>query len=123
MATIDIYFVSTVPIEMFFNHTNLSIGTAFSWRINSESFLITNSHNVSGIDPFTGKHISKTAAEPNAIQAWWNVVGQLGSKFSEQIAIRDQSNRPLWLVHPQLGNQVDIAVLPSGVTREPSCTP
>lgn len=115
--TIDQYSVSTVPIEMFFDKTQLSVATSFVWETDSEKFLITNWHNVSGIDPFTGKHLSTTAAEPNSIRGWWNVAGQLGNKFPEQFAIRDQNGQPLWFVHPQLGNQVDVAVLPA--TRNP----
>lgn len=112
MATIDQYSVATVPREMFFGTTALSIGTGFFWQDGNGLFLITNWHNVSGRDPFSGKHLSVTAAEPNALRVWWNEIGKLGSKFFANHAIKDTSDRPFWLVHPKYGNQVDVVALP-----------
>ncbi len=112
MSTIDQYSVATVPIEMFFGSTKLAIGTGFVWDASGEFFLITNWHNVSGRDPFSGQHISKTTAEPDRLRVWWNQKGKLGSKFAVEHALHDPSGLPLWLVHPQHGNQVDVVALP-----------
>ncbi|AZO29998.1 trypsin-like peptidase domain-containing protein [Mesorhizobium sp. M1B.F.Ca.ET.045.04.1.1] len=112
MPNIDKYSVSTVPLEMFFNQTNLSQGTGFIWQTENDFFLITNWHNVSGKNPFTGKHLSNTLAEPNIVRAWWNVRGQLGSKRSVDHPLRDNNDRPLWFVHPAHGRKVDVVALP-----------
>jgi hypothetical protein len=112
MMVIDQYSVAALPIEMFFNATNLSIGTAFVWTQDNRLFLITNWHNVSGKDPNTGKHLSKTAAEPNNIKVWFNQKNQLGNKIAKIIAIRNPQGNPLWYVHPQHGNQVDVVAIP-----------
>jgi hypothetical protein len=111
-ASIDEYSVATVPVELFFDTTSLGLGTGFVWEEAGRFFLITNWHNLSGKDAFTKKHTRPTAAEPNNVRVWWNQKGQLGTKFSETVAIRDHANAPLWLVHPQHGNDIDIVALP-----------
>ncbi len=112
MATIDQYSVAAMPIEMLFGTTNLAVGTGFVWENGGDFFLITNWHNVSGRDPFSGKHLSRSAAEPDRLQIWWNRRGQLGQKFQKTEPIRDSNNEPLWWVHPQYGIQVDVVALP-----------
>jgi len=112
MATIDQYSVATVPLEMFFNSTALSIGTGFFWQEENGFYLITNWHNVSGRDPFTGKHLSATAAEPNTLRIWWNEKGKLGNKFISVQPIRDAGDKPLWFVHPNYGSQIDVVAMP-----------
>ena len=94
MSAIDQYSVSTVPIEMLFGSANLATGTGFVWEASGEFFLITNWHNVSGRDPFSGQHISKTTAEPDRLHIWWNQKGKLGSKFMVEHTIYDP-NSPL----------------------------
>jgi hypothetical protein len=112
VPSIDQFSVAAIPIEMLFNATNLGIGTAFVWVQNSKFFLITNWHNVSGKDPNIGQHISKTAAEPNKLRGWFNVKGQLGNKVAKEISIRNQNDQPIWLVHPQYGNRIDVVAIP-----------
>jgi hypothetical protein len=112
MAVIDPYSVAAIPIEMHFNATNLGVGTAFVWSHNNQLFLITNWHNVSGKDPNTGKHLSKTAAEPNNLKVWFNQKGHLGNKIAKTIAIRDAQGMPLWFVHFRYGTGIDVVALP-----------
>jgi hypothetical protein len=112
MTIIDAYSVASFPIEMFFNETNLSMGTAFNWEQSGKYYLVTNWHNVSGRDPNTGKHLSNSAAEPNQIRAWFNQKNALGQKVAKVLAIRDQDNSPLWLVHPDHKNKIDVVALP-----------
>jgi hypothetical protein len=100
MAEIGEYSVDTVPIQMFFDLTALGFGTAFVWSSNKNYFLITNWHNLSGRDLFTGKHLSEKAAEPNRIEGWFYLRGKLGEKTKKSIAIRAEG-KPLWRVHPQ----------------------
>jgi hypothetical protein len=119
VPSIDPYSAATVPIELLFNTTNLGLPTGFVWEDAGRFFLITNWHSVSGKDVFTKKHTSKkTAAEPNNLRVWWNHKGPLGAKFTTVEAIRDQGNMPLWLVHPQHGNDIDVVALP--VTPHPN---
>jgi hypothetical protein len=112
MPSIDEYSVAAIPIEMLFNATNLGVGTAFIWVQDACFFLITNWHNVSGKDPNTGKHLSKTAAAPNKVRVWFNQKGKLGNKISKDIALLDPQGKPLWFVHAAHGNKVDVVAVP-----------
>ena len=112
MINIDQYSLASIPVEMYFDDTNLGLGTAFVWAHNKELFLITNWHNVSGKDPNTGNHLLKTAAEPNKFKIWFNQRGQLGNKISKIINIRVSRGAPLWLVHPVHGNKIDVVAIP-----------
>jgi hypothetical protein len=111
MPAIDHYSLVAIPIEMFFNETYLSIGTAFVWNLEDKYWLITNWHNASGRDPNTGKHLSDTAAEPNRIKVWFNAKGQLGDKTAKFVDVRNEAGEPLWLVHPTHGNNIDVVAL------------
>ncbi len=111
MPTIDHYSVAAIPVEMLFNDTYLSVGTAFVWAQDDKFFLITNWHNVSGKDPNTGNHLSKTAAEPDKLKVWFNQKGQLGNKLAKFIPIRDQQGTPVWFVHPTHGNKIDVVAI------------
>lgn len=112
MATIDQYSVATVPIRMLFQATELASGTAFVWIAGEQHFLVTNWHNFSGKDPRTGKHLSKTLAEPDRFEGLWNQTGQLGAKFPAVGRVREDDGRPMWWVHPSYGNRVDVVALP-----------
>ncbi len=112
MVTIDQYSVAAIPIEMLFNETFLSIGTAFVWVQDGKFFLITNWHNVSGKDPNTGMHLSRTAAEPNRLKVWFNQKGQLGNKIAKLISILNRDGKPLWFVHPLHRNKIDVVAIP-----------
>ena len=96
---------------MLYNETPLSIATAFTRHHAGVVYLITNWHNVSGIDPFTGSHLSKTAAEPNRLNAFLNTRGMVGRKIKETIDLRDGDGNPMWLIHPTLGNKIDVVAL------------
>jgi hypothetical protein len=112
MINIDQYSLAALPIEMYFNSKPLSTGTAFVWKSEGRLHLITNWHNVSGKDPNTGRHLSSTAAEPNNLKIWFNQKGAMGYKVAKAIPTRGQNGAPLWLVHPQHENKVDVVALP-----------
>jgi hypothetical protein len=54
---VDLYSMAAVPIELFFEEARLASASGFIWRSGGEFFPITNWHNVSGRNVFTGKHI------------------------------------------------------------------
>jgi hypothetical protein len=112
VSTIDQYSVATVPITMAFQNTELASGTAFIWINSGQHFLVSNWHNLSGKDPRTGKHLSKTAAEPDRLVGFWNSAARLGDKYQHEVAIRDHAGRPKWWVHPTYGSRVDVIALP-----------
>lgn len=112
MATIDHYSCSTIPIEMYFDETPLSIGTAFLWHSRGRYFLVTNWHNVTGKSPTTGKHLSKTAAEPNRLRVWLHHSDNLNELYVDMLDLRDPRGHPRWWIHPTLHSQVDVVAIP-----------
>ncbi|TYL89968.1 trypsin-like peptidase domain-containing protein [Bradyrhizobium rifense] len=110
MITLDQFTLTTVPLEQYFNDTRLGQGTGFMWKIQEKYYLVTNWHVLSMRDFFTGKNLRPDAGRPNLLRTLFNI--QTGSFDKQQwdIKIRDDDDKPLWLVHP--GRRVDVAVLP-----------
>jgi hypothetical protein len=110
MTMLDQFTLTTVPLEQYFGETRLGQGTGFMWLIRDQYYLVTNWHVLSARDFFTGGNLRKDAGRPNILRTLFNI--QTGS-FDKQrwdITIRDEDDRPLWLVHPS--RRVDIAVVP-----------
>jgi S1-C subfamily serine protease len=110
MTRLDQFTLATIPLEQYFDDTPLGHGTGFVWKARDQHYLVTNWHVLSMCDFFTLANLRKDAGRPNVLRTLFNV--QTGS-FAKQrwnIKIRDDDDRPLWLVHPKRG--VDIAVLP-----------
>src|ERR1700727_111097 len=116
-ALIDEYSLTAVPLEMTFRETHLSTGTGFIWENESQLFLVTNWHNVMGINPRTGEHLSKNAGEPDGIVMLLHAEDyRLEKSVQAQIPLRGQEGEPLWLEHP-LAREVDVIALPLPIIR------
>ncbi len=61
-------------------------------------------------DFFTRANLRKDAGRPNILRTLFNIQTGSVEKQRWDIRIRDDNDKPLWLVHP--GKRVDIAVLP-----------
>lgn len=97
---------------MSFGRTLLSTGTGFIWRAGGNAFLITNWHNVTGIDPGTGKHLSRYAGEPDTVTTQLDLAGSPpGTRGPVSLLLRDANSSPLWLEHP-MARGVDVVALP-----------
>jgi hypothetical protein len=110
MTALDQFILTTVPLEQYFNDTRLGQGTGFVWKSRDQHYLVTNWHVLSMCDFFDRSNLRKDAGRPNVLRTLFNI--QTGS-FAKQrwdIKIRDEDDRPVWLVHPR--RHVDIAVLP-----------
>lgn len=92
----------------------LSSGTGFIYEKNQNFYLVTNWHNVSGKNPFTGEYLSKTLAMPDMLSTMFRVKEMPASCIREHILLYedDQKMRPRWLEHPEFGHKVDVVVLP-----------
>jgi len=110
MANLDQFTLTTVPLEQYFNNTLLGQATGFIWKSQEQYYLVTSWHILSMCDFFTLANLRKDAGRPNILRTLFDV--QTGSFEKQQwdIKIRDDDDKPLWLVHP-IG-RVDIAVLP-----------
>jgi len=110
MTTLDQFTLTTVPLEQYFNDTRLGQGTGFMWKIQEKYYLVTNWHVLSMRDLFTGKNLRDDAGRPNILRTLFNMQPGSFDKQPWDIKIRDDDDKPLWLVHP--GRRVDVAVLP-----------
>jgi Trypsin-like peptidase domain len=110
MTQIDAFSLTTVPVQQYANGTPMSSATAFVWKHGKQHYLITNWHVVTGRHAVTGN--LETPAQPDMLQALFNVrIGDFG-KQQYDIRIRDDEHRPLWLIHPGKGHGVDIVLIP-----------
>lgn len=96
---------------MYFGSQTLATGTSFMWRNTDKLYLVTNWHNLSGVNPVTGKNMSCNGGRPDRIE--FSVLSPTISLKHEtwERALSDD-NGPLWLEHPSLGRKVDVACLP-----------
>jgi len=110
MLNIDEFTVAVSPLDIYFNNTHLSRGTGFFWKKDEETYLITNWHNVSGKNPFTKKHISPHASEPNQIKFDLFRNKDINQRVTATIGLF-QNGKPIWLEHPKLGSDVDVVCI------------
>jgi hypothetical protein len=112
MTQIDQFSLTTVPIEMLFNKTSLGHATAFVWKhADNRYFLITNWHVVSGRDAATGAYLKSHAGRPNKLRALFNFRAMIFEKQPVEINIRDDDDRPMWLIHAARGWGVDVVAI------------
>ena len=109
MVTIDQFTLTAIPLRQYFNETYLGQATGFIWQAGERHYLVTNWHVLSGKDFFTLKNLRDDAGRPNILRGLFQIPGQF-EKQERRIAIRDDEDAPLWLVHP--GDRVDIGVVP-----------
>jgi hypothetical protein len=102
--------LTTVPLQQYFGDTHLGHGTGFMWKAREQYYLITCWHVLSMRDFFTGANLRSDAGRPNILRTLFNVRTGSFEKQRWDIRIRDDGDRPLWLVHPD--RRVDVAVLP-----------
>lgn len=108
---LDQFSLTTVPLQQYFNDTHLGHGTGFIWKIREQYYLVTAWHVLSGRDFFTGRNLSGNAGRPNMLRTVFDVRTGSGDRQQWDIKIRDDDDRPLWLVH-QDRRAADVAVLP-----------
>lgn len=111
MNTIAKPSVQSLLIEMRFNGASLATGTAFVVIGPSGPVLLTNRHNVTGINPQTKMLLSKTGGVPNEIVVVHNKAGALGSWILTVEPLYD-GDSPRWKEHPALKENGDFVALP-----------
>ena len=96
-----------------------SLGTAFFYEYEHETFIITNWHNVTGKDPLTGAPLDSERS-PLYIRAKWPVVDESASHIEGAKVMHFETERieieadigPLWFEHPELGSVCDVVAIP-----------
>jgi hypothetical protein len=110
MTNIDIYSLTTVPIEQCANGLPFGIATGFVWLKGPQPYLITNWHVVTGQHARTGN--LETPVQPDMLRVQFNTRQQEFGKKHFDITIRGADNEPLWYVHPVSRRRADIAAVP-----------
>jgi hypothetical protein len=121
--------MTTVFIRMMVSSTNteLASGTGFFYELNDKIYLITNGHNVTGVNPETKKRLSDShCGFPDTIEARIKAFADEeketivpGRKLiglhpipSTTPLYKDQDFlKPEWLIHPKFGYDVDVIAL------------
>lgn len=103
--------LSAAMLLVFCDDVEISRSTGFIWSHEDADFLITNWHCVTGINPFTGRSLSKTGARPNRLQMALPTT-QFGVKFVLDLPLYGVQGNALWQVHPTAGEQVDVVAIP-----------
>lgn len=115
---IEVPTAKSLYIEMYFDETFLSSGTAILAANNRESHcaLITNRHNVTGRNQDNGQCLSKHAAIPNYIVIHFHKniekFEDIGKEWKlVKLPLYREDSRPYWIEHPKLGESADIVAL------------
>ena len=95
---------------MRFGETVLSVGTCFFWQLGGEAYLVTNWHNLSGINPLTGRHLSSNGGEPDRVSFGVFLNKDPNTPAVATVLIENEAG-PLWLEHPRHRRQVDVVCL------------
>ncbi|MFC0102285.1 trypsin-like peptidase domain-containing protein [Sphingopyxis terrae] len=103
--------LSTAMTLAFCDDIEISRSTGFIWSSDGQDFLITNWHCITGVNPLTGKSLSKTGARPNHLTMALATT-QFGVKFALDLPLYDAEGEALWMVHPTAGEQVDVVAIP-----------
>ena len=115
----DKYIACPFQIQMCDLQGGISLGTAFFYECEGETFVITNWHNVTGKHPLTGEPLDSERS-PLYIRAKWPAVSDdvshpEGAKMvhfrAHQIVIEDETG-PTWFEHPELGSVCDVVAIP-----------
>lgn len=106
---------TTHHIHLFFDEKVLANGSAFIYQSDSQHFLITNWHNVTGRHPQTGECLSETSAVPNRISTLFRTKDDPASCYRETFDLYEDVeglHDPVWLEHPEYGQNVDVVAIP-----------
>lgn len=114
--TIDRLSYCAIPINLIFSKTDLTIAswTAFFYKKNSKLFLITNRHNVTGINPITKEYLNKYWCQPDTIQYVWLEHKQpyiKRNRYNLKLYSDEAMMKPRRYIHPEKGNQIDVIAL------------
>jgi hypothetical protein len=107
-------------LDMLYRDQWLASGSGFFWKLDDRTFLVSNWHNFSGLNPQTGKAILSTGGLPDRITftsykrlSEPDVDGFFDASIVPvTVPLYDSDlSRPRWLEHPKFGRRVDIAAI------------
>ena len=107
-------------LRLIFGETGVELakGTGFIYEHKEVYYLITNGHNVTGINPETNERLANHSGFPTIIvtRCLNNIKADNVTLIPEVFKIdlyEDESySRPKWLIHPKFGYNVDVIAIP-----------
>ncbi|OXG05309.1 hypothetical protein BC749_12213 [Flavobacterium araucananum] len=102
---------TTIPISMYLHETQkkLATGTAFMYEYLNKFYLITNWHNVTGLNPITKKALAAHGGIPDVLSFSLLVENQTAwDNFQIELYENNVSN---WLIHPIHRENVDVVAI------------
>ena len=109
-ARIDPLSISSLHLTACFNGNHIGTATGFVVQHQDRSFLITNRHVCTGLDPETGETFFASSAPPDSLTVAHNAGSKLGTWLEITYRLLDDQKSPLWLEHPA-GGDVDVVAL------------
>lgn len=103
---------ATLKIVMTWCDNPIASGTGFVVRHNGDAYLVTNRHNLDGLDA-AGRPRSSRGVTPDSVTIIHNGTN-LGTWVRTSEPILDGNGQPLWLQHPIFGSIVDVVALKLG---------
>ena len=117
LVSTDPFSQAPIYIKLKFESTELAVGTAFFYRRNSELFLVSNWHNLSGRDPGTKKPLADHGGVPDTVSCYLCLNSPfIQLEWCDFALFKDGA--PAWYHHPLLGSGIDIGVLPVWLSEE-----
>lgn len=92
--------------------------TAFLWERNDVWYLVTNLHNLTGWNHAEGRALSDMGLTPTHLESSLGTFAEQGDKTHASLfgwkswrLSLVQNDEPLWMVHPEHGERVDVGVI------------
>ncbi|SKB04142.1 trypsin-like peptidase domain-containing protein [Aeromicrobium choanae] len=98
------------------NGEDLSSATGFVVWFEGTTYLVTNWHVLAGRHSGTGAPLHSSGATPDALRIQHVLRTPLATRTEVVEPCRDEDGVAIWLEHPTLGRQVDVAGLPLTTT-------
>src|SRR5690606_21043615 len=93
-----------------------SHASGFYWAEGDQLYLITNRHNVTGLDPNSGKPVGSFC--PTHLRGWFienqdeaNSLGRHVKFVGRELSLFDEEGQPIWFEHPS-DPTVDVVAIP-----------
>lgn len=113
MMTIDIFSVIPLLLLQIAGNTQIGTATGFLWhdKPNSQYYLVTNYHVLSGKHPTTEEIEDSKGRIPTDVGVFHNS-SKLGEWKLINYPVVDKEGKPKWKEHPKFGSKVDVVLLP-----------
>lgn len=118
-SKLDKISLSATPIELLFEDKFIAHGTGFIWNHKEKQYLITSWHNLTGQNPFTGKHLSPGGKVPDSLRAFPATISTNNAPDNQtlrreaiKLTLYETFHKPQWTQHQYFNDlRIDIAAL------------